>query len=387
MTLEIPDLSTSMRDSLNAYGATVGGARRAHPEFDRALGVPGRAAISREQREAAQNSLLVSGGTRAEGAGVRAIEEEPDAVRTCFERDLDRIRHSHAFRALGGKQQVFLDADGGLRTRLTHSTEVAQIAEGIAQAVGANRELCAAASYGHDCGHTPGGHDGETAFDPFLPGGFDHAKYGADVVLVPLNLTVQTLDAVRQHSHKLAAPATPEAEIVSWADRLAYSVADAQDAIRAGIITPDQLPDIVKERVGTRISRQIGSFIEAIVESTLETGVVSMRLEEAEALDAFRAFMYEFVYLRPAARVQAERTTCLLTQLVEYYIDRPGLLRSIPGTGDGQVHNPGPDVPRSGSAEAAAAAVDHVASLTDRTVLGLGASLLGWEKSALPRGA
>jgi len=381
MTSPGPDRAEHFAATLAAYGAERDGLRRAHPGFAATLGAPGAPGLGREQREHAQNELLVPGATRNEGAGLRATAEEPDAVRTCFERDLDRVRHSSPFRALAGKQQVFLDADGGLRTRLTHSQEVAQIAEGVAQAVGANAVLARVAGLAHDTGHGPCGHDSELAFATFLPGGFDHATYGADVVLAPLNLTSQVLDAVRQHSWKLAAPATPEGEILAWADRIAYVVSDFQDAVHAGVVTPDQLPALVRERAGTRPSAQIRTFISALVAGTLASGTVGMDADTAQALDAFRRFNYSFIYHRPAAAHQAQRSVALLRELVEVFADRPGQLPPLPpgSRGHGQLL-------LAGSPEALEAAVHHVAAMTDRTVLGLAVSLLGWPAADLPRG-
>ena len=127
------------------------------------------------------------------------------------------------FRRLAGKCQVFIAPDDDhLRTRLTHAIEVAQVAVSIARPVGLNVALTAAAATGHDCGHGPAGHASEEALSPFLPGGYHHAVYGADVVLAPLNLCAETLDAVRNHSWNRPAPATPEGEVVAWADRIAY---------------------------------------------------------------------------------------------------------------------------------------------------------------------
>ena len=172
-------------------------------------------------------------GDHARG-GHRAIAEEPDRFRTCFERDLDRIHHSKAFRRLAGKCQVFLaPEDDHIRTRLTHAIEVCQVAVSIARPVGLNVALPAAAATGHDCGHGPAGHASEGALSPFVEGGYHHAVYGADVVLAPLNLCHETLDAIRNHSWNRPAPATPEGEVVAWADRIAYVCHDFEDAVAA----------------------------------------------------------------------------------------------------------------------------------------------------------
>ncbi len=198
---------------------------------------------SRAEREEAEHEELAPAATRARGAGQRAVAEAPDPVRTCFERDRDRILHAAAFRRLAGKTQVFVFPADHQRTRLTHALEVAQVATAIADALGLNRALTEAIALGHDCGHGPGGHASEDAFTPYLPEGYDHAVWGADVVLAPLNLCAETLDGVRNHSWSRPAPSTPEGEVVAWADRIAYVCHDFEDAVSAGIVAPTDLPD------------------------------------------------------------------------------------------------------------------------------------------------
>src|SRR3954463_14315646 len=203
-------------------GHGAGPVRRAHVDVDAELGPVDR--FDRRARESSEDEVLAPGATRARGAGHRAADEEPDEWRTCFERDRDRILHgTTAFRRLAGKTQVFIFPEDHQRTRLTHALEVAQVATAIAAAVGLNVALTEAIALGHDCGHGPGGHASEDAFAPFIPGGFDHAVWGADVVLARLNLCEETLDGIRNHSWSRPVPATPEAAVVSWADRCAYT--------------------------------------------------------------------------------------------------------------------------------------------------------------------
>src|SRR3989475_5286727 len=255
-------------------------------------GVP-TALLRREQREEGEHSTLAPGATRAVGAGNRARPEEPDAWRTCFERDLDRIQHSRPFRRLAGKCQVFIaPEDDHLRTRLTHAIEVAQVAVGIARPAGLNVALTAAAATAHDCGHGPAGHASEEALSPYVEGGYHHAVYGADVVLAPLNLCAETLDAVRNHSWNRPSPLTPEGEVVAWADRIAYVCHDFEDAVRAGILEADELPAEVRAVVGTRRSEQIGRCVLAVLAAIERTGWVGMTETEAGALEAFRAFNF-----------------------------------------------------------------------------------------------
>jgi dGTPase len=351
--------------------------RRAHEGAAAFVGAPVR---HREEREAELAVTLAPGATRPVGAGVRLRPEAPDPLRLCFERDLDRIKHSRPWRRLAGKCQVFIaPEDDHLRTRLTHAVEVAQVATGIARAANLCLPLTEAIALAHDCGHGPAGHASEDAFSPFLPGGgYDHAVYGADVTLLPLNLCLETLDGVRNHSWRRPAPSTPEGEVVAWADRIAYVCHDFDDAVRAGILEPADLPASVRDVVGARSSGQIGAFMQAVLDAVDLTGAVGMTEPAAGALADFRAFNFERIYLRPAARRQAARVVRLLGDLVEHFADAP---RRIPMVRDGEV-----PAPVAGSPEAAALAVHHVSGMTDRYALGLGVELLGWPPDDLPRG-
>ena len=341
------------------------------------MGAPVR---RREEREAELAATLAPGATRPVGAGVRARPEESDPWRLCFERDLDRIKHSRPWRRLAGKCQVFIaPEDDHLRTRLTHAVEVAQVATGIARAANLCLPLVEAIALAHDCGHGPAGHASEEAFSPFLPGtGYDHAVYGADVTLAPLNLCVETLDGVRNHSWRRPAPSTPEGEVVAWADRIAYVCHDFDDAVRAGILEPDDLPARSGRSSATGRSAQIGVFMGAVLDAIDQTGAVGMTEPAASALAEYRAFNFERIYLRPAARRQATRAIRLLGDLVEHFADAP---RRMPSVRDGEVA-----APVAGSPDAAALAVQHVSGMTDRYALGLGVELLGWRPDDLPRG-
>jgi dGTPase len=330
--------------------------------------------VDRGTREGAETTGLAPGATRAFGAGHRLRFEKPDPLRTCFERDLDRIQHSRPFRRLAGKCQVYLAPDDDhLRTRLTHAIEVAQVAVAVSRAVGLNVALTAAAATGHDCGHGPAGHASEEALTPYVDGGYHHAVYGADIVLEPLNLCEETLDAIRNHSWNRPAPITPEGEVVAWADRMAYVCHDFEDAVSAGVVGPRDLPDAVTDVLGDRRSVQLDRLIGALVEAIVTTGTVALHRREADALEAFRAFNYEHIYLRPDAVDQADRVIGLLRSLTEFFIDAPS------GTA------PGPP-PVAGTDEAVAAAVRYVSGMTDRFALRLAVEELGWKPDALPRG-
>ena len=339
-----------------------------------------RTRLAREEHEAA---TLATNATRAHGAGRRAVEEAPDPFRTCFERDRDRILHDSAFRRLAGKTQVFVFPDDHQRTRMTHALEVAQVARSVAESLSLNVPLVEAMALGHDCGHGPGGHASEDALSPYLDGGFDHAPWGADVTLQPLNLCAETLDGIRNHSWSLPAPRTPEGEVVSWADRIAYVCHDFEDAVAAGIVTADMLPAIVADRCGRDRSRQLGTFVRALVSATTATGRIGMEPDEAEALAEFRRFNYEYVDLRPASQQQAAAVVSLLRALVEHYADRP---HAIPHQTVAAALGERADYVDAGGSESLRAAVAYVAGMTDRFACQQGLSQLSWDPAKLPRG-
>jgi dGTPase len=329
--------------------------------------------LERAAREADEHEQLAPLATKAIGAGDRVEQEQPDPFRTCFERDRDRILHATAFRRLAGKTQVFVFPDDHQRTRLTHALEVAQVARSVAQAIGLNVALTEAIALGHDCGHGPGGHASEDALTPYIEEGFDHAVWGADVTLVPLNLCSETLDGVRNHSWSRPAPATPEGEVVSWADRIAYVCHDFEDAVAAGVVSADMLPPIVQSRIGLDRSTQLGALVRAMIQATADTGRIGMVAPIAEALAEFRRFNYEQVYLRPASNAQARSVIALLQALVEHYGDRPNLLPDEHGLD-------------AGSPTALRSAVAYVGGMTDRFACRQALALLGWDRDRLPIG-
>lgn len=329
--------------------------------------------VERTEREDADEAELAPEATRARGAGHRAVDEEPDPFRTCFERDRDRILHSTAFRRLAGKTQVFVFPEDHQRTRLTHALEVAQIATSISRGLRLNTPLADAIALAHDCGHGPGGHASEDALTPYVDGGYDHAVWGADVTLIPLNLCAETLDGVRHHSWSLTAPSTPEGEVVSWADRIAYVCHDFEDAVAAGVVTLDQLPPIVASRCGTSRSAQLGTFVRAMISATSRTGRVGMEPLVAEALAVFRRFNYEHVYLRPESIAQAESVVTVLRALVDHYAAHPEQIADAP------------EVDRA-SDDAVRHAVAYVSGMTDRFAFRQAIARLGWDEHDLPRG-
>jgi len=358
-------------------GHEAHGVRTAHPDSHAGLGpAPDGSAFGRAEREELEDDVLAPGATRAHASGRRARPEEPDPWRTCFERDRDRILHSSAFRRLAGKTQVFVFPADHQRTRLTHALEVAQVATAVARACRLNVALTEAIALGHDCGHGPGGHMSEDALGVFLPSGFDHAVWGADVSLATLNLCEETLDGIRNHSWSRPAPATPEGEVVSWADRIAYVCHDWEDAVSAGIVTPALLPEVVRSRCGQSRSRQLRTFIAGMVRGVLESGTVGMHEELADALAAFRRCNYDHVYLRPASVSQGASVVSVLRALVGHFADQPN---RIPDAGRHR------DL-AGGSERAVFEAVAYVAGMTDRFAMGVAVSELGWDPDTLPGG-
>ena len=358
-----------------AWARTMGGHAdsgvvRAHA--DSRAGVRLEEPVGRLAREQVERATLRPEAAFASGAGIRAVEETPDVERTCFERDRDRIVHSTAFRRLAGKTQVVVFPSDHQRTRLTHALEVAQVARSLARGVGVNVTLADAIALGHDCGHGPGGHASEEAFDAFLPGGYDHGPWGADVVLAPLNLCVETLDGVRNHSWSRPAPSTVEGELVSWADRIAYCAHDLEDAVHVGIVGLDEVPAQVVAVAGRTRREQLSTFIRSVVATVADTGQVGMDQETASALAALRRFNYERIYTRHEALAQSHAVVEVLQALVEHFTGHPDALPA--------------DLRAAAEADGVLAAVTYVGGMTDRYAFDQAVSLLAWDPRRLPKG-
>jgi dGTPase len=332
--------------------------------------------VPRDAREAHEAEFLAPHATRSFGAGNRAIAEEADRFRTCFERDRDRILHASSFRRLAGKTQVFVFPEDHQRTRLTHALEVAQVAVSISRALGLNVALTEAIALGHDCGHGPGGHASEDALSPYVEGGYDHAVWGADVALASLNLCRETLDGIRNHSWSRPAPGTPEGEVVSWADRIAYVCHDFEDAVSTGLVTGEDLPDTVRSRCGVTRSSQLRAFIAGMIDAAAQSGRIGMTSDTAEALAAFRKFNYDNIYMRAASRAQAKSVIDLLQALVEHFHAHPHHMASAFESGVGS----------PGSSESLLQAVTYVGGMTDRFACRQGITLLNYDPERLPQG-
>ncbi|HOQ53354.1 MAG TPA: HD domain-containing protein, partial [Micropruina sp.] len=233
---------------------------------------------------------------------------------------------------------------------------------------GANVSLTDAIALGHDCGHGPGGHASEDAFDAFIPEGYDHGPWGADVVLTDLNLCRETLDGIRNHSWSRPAPGTIEGEIVSWADRIAYCAHDLEDAIVAGIVTAADVPPTVVEICGATRREQLRTFVREVIATTARTGSIGMGETVAGALAELRAFNYARIYTRPESLAQSAAVVAVLQALVGHYLDHPELL-------PGEVHD----------ADPVRATVAYVGGMTDRFAFDTAVHLLGWNPQRLPR--
>jgi dGTPase len=325
-----------------------------------------KAALTIDDRVAREAVARHPRAAVAAGAGDRRDPEAPDPFRTCFERDRDRILHSAAFRRLAGKTQVFIFPQDQLRTRLTHALEVAQVAHSIARACRLDVALTEAIALGHDCGHGPGGHASEEALSPYVPGGFDHAVWGADHTVAGLNLCAETLDGIRNHSWRRPLAATLEGQVVSWSDRIAYVCHDFEDAVLAGVVSPRDLPAEVHEECGSDRAHQLDTFVRGAIGWFATTGTVGLPPALAHALDTFRAFNFERIYLRPASSAQAAAVVRVLRALVEH-------LATVAEHGDG-------------TDEPVLAAVTSVAGMTDRFACDLAVRMLDYPTHDLPRG-
>ncbi len=289
----------------------------------------------------------------------RRVEEPDSPVRTPFQRDRDRILHTKSFRRLKHKTQVFVAPEGDhYRTRLTHTLEASAIARTVARALGLNEDLTEAIGLGHDLGHPPFGHIGEEALDAALRercgSGFRHNEHSLRVVEVlerdgrGLNLTDQVRDGILNHTGSRK-PETLEGRIVKLVDRVAYINHDIDDALRAGVITAGDLPAAEVELLGPTGSARIDRLVRDLVERSAEAGDIVQSEELGGAMLRLRKFMFERVYLGPAARREHERVHRTMRGLFDHYMEHP---EAIPG--------------RDPEAEPCQRVADYIAGMTDR---------------------
>ncbi len=282
-----------------------------------------------ERRE----ELLAPGACRSAQSNGRVVYEEPCAYRTEFQRDRDRIIHSKAFRRLMHKTQVFLAPEGDhYRTRLTHTLEVTQIARTIARNLNLNEDLTEAIAMGHDLGHTPFGHNGESVLNDIHPGGFRHNVQSLRVVEVlestanrkGMNLTFEVRDGILNHSGSLPA-ATLEGQIVKISDRIAYINHDIDDAVRSGVICLEELPKTAIVLFGQSHRERIDCMVGNVVSFSDGKDFVTMDPEHKEQLDLLRSYMFENVYRSQRVKKEEDlaKVEVVISSLYDYFLKHP----------------------------------------------------------------
>jgi len=319
-----------------------------------------------EETERIERQILAPYATLAAESKGREREEIRDELRTAFQRDRDRIIHCTSFRRLKHKTQVFPqifgEAEGRatigdhFTVRMTHTLEVQQIARTIARALRLNEDLTEAVSLGHDLGHTPFGHVGEGVLSKLIGTKFHHAEQSLRIVEVlendgrGLNLTWEVRDGIVGHSWALPAPATLEAWVVRFADRIAYLNHDLTDAMRAGIVGLDDVPEPALRTLGRTHSERINTLVMGVVDASAGRGVVEMAPDAFEAMDQLRRFMFKNVYLSDVATTDREEATTVIRTLFAHYVATPTAMpemyQAIPG-------------------DARTRAADYVAGMTD----------------------
>ena len=315
---------------------------------------------ARQARERLEELLVSPRGVRAAESQGRQRPEPECELRTCFQRDIDRIIHCKSFRRLKHKTQVFLQPEGDhYRTRLTHTLEVARIARTISRALMLNEDLTEAIALGHDLGHTPFGHVGERALNEIFPGGFRHYEQSLRVVDRlekdgrGLTLCQETRIGILNHSTGQPRGSL-EADVMRMADKIAYINHDLDDAERAGLLAPGEEPAVIREQIGTRNSERINAIVTDVIRSSGEG--LGMSPAMSAAVEEFTAFMYEYVYKNPVAKGEEDKVGNILYSIWEYYVNRPEKL---------------PEDYRAIAAEEGIerAATDYVSGMTDKYVM------------------
>jgi dGTPase len=326
----------------------------------------------RHRTEDIERQILSPHAVLAAESKGRERSEPPDALRTCFQRDRDRILHSKAFRRLKHKTQVFLAPEGDhYRVRLTHTLDVSQIARTAARALRLNEDLTEAIALGHDLGHTPFGHLGEQALTPFLGRPFRHSEQSLRVVDHlendgrGLNLTWEVRDGIVNHPWSMPPPSTLEAQVVRFADRIAYLNHDVDDAVRAGVLAIEELPAGALATLGRTHSQRIGTLVADLVDQSMDRPEVGLSPPVFAALDELRDFMFDQVYMRAGADSEHDKAVKLIRDLFGYFIEHPDELPD-------EYHRAPGDLPTR--------VADHIAGMTDRY------ALRTYERLFLPQG-
>jgi len=314
----------------------------------------------RERIEKEEKEILSPYACLSMNSKGRKREEEPCDIRPVFQRDRDRILHSKSFRRLKDKTQVFLLPEGDhYRTRLTHTLEVSQNARTIAKALRLNEDLVEAIALGHDLGHTPFGHSGERILNEICPHGFKHNEQSVRTVDIlekdgqGLNLTYEVLDGILNHQTSCM-PSTLEGKIVRLSDKIAYFHHDMDDAIRAGILTEDDVPMEIRKVLGFTTGERLDRFIHDIVTNSLGKDDIIMSPPVAENMVKLKEFMYDSVYRNPVAKKEEGRAKLLISNLYDYYLVHtaalPDELKKLMEKGESEER----------------VVCDHIAGMTDR---------------------
>ena len=309
----------------------------------------------RQQQEEYEFKHLNERATKSRDSLGRAKPEESCIIRTEFQRDRDRIIHCKAFRRLKHKTQMFISPKGDhFRTRMTHSLEVSQIARTIARALSLNEDLTEAIAMGHDLGHAPFGHTGEKVLNKLLTEGFHHNLQSVRIVTVieDLNLTKETIDGIKTHTGETS-PLTLEGQIVKIADRIAYLNHDIDDAIRAGLLTTEDIPKDITAILGKKSSERIATMVCSMVRTSSNKETIQLDKEVQEASDKLRDWMFKNIYKDTEESLKAER---VIEELFNYYKGNFHLLADI--------HN-------NASQDTERTIADHIAGMTDRYALSL----------------
>jgi len=296
-----------------------------------------REELERRERETLAPEAAKSAQTRG-----RLRAEPEDDVRPAFQRDRDRVIHCKAFRRLKHKTQVFFAPAGDhYRTRLTHTLEVSQIARTIAKVLRLHEELTEAIALGHDLGHTPFGHAGERVIDELMPGGFNHYEQSLRIVDVlenegrGLNLTWEVRDGIAKHSKgKSGSPVgmpadrranTIEGQIMRVADLIAYVNHDIDDAVRAELLRPEDLPRDLVDALGTTSSARISTLVRDVVGETQKGGLIEIRMSPPvlDAVLRLRSFLFDAVYENSTATAEFRKASDILTGLWTKVRERP----------------------------------------------------------------
>jgi len=323
----------------------------------------------REQTELIEKKILHPKACLSSKSKGRLRHEQEGDIRTCFQRDRDRIIHSKAFRRLKHKTQVFLAPRGDhYRTRLTHVLEVSQIGRTIARALRLNEDLTEAIALGHDLGHTPFGHAGESVLREIHPGGFDHYKQSLRVVDFlemngeGLNLTHEVRNGIVKHSKgkgmiipdtRAERAETLEGLAVRISDIIAYVNHDLDDALRADVIRRSDIPKDILKTLGEDHSRRIDTMVKDVIFHSLDAELrgLSMSEEVSSAIYRLRDFLFERVYESDRIMVELRKAKKILRDLYEYYL--------------GHIEEVFRDIPSEKKANKHRLVCDFVAGMTD----------------------